>query len=255
MQPFNFVDYAHHKVYAKIDYVPDPEQPQCYIADILCRSVAQSSCTYTLDFARGLMTVYISAAVSSAGATYAPAVDNIDGKRVLKDDCRTVTLDGIHGRHLVDLVWNKNYLALVEKPLRMRYSIRIDMKPITSAQAIKLSNIANISAVVIRCGRSFIVTIQIFHSYARPFEGDCAVSFVDGHVLNIVNDMMSPNFLDANSKAIYTRYTRVAEMMINDEGFLPLFVRFSTVASMLKTLIITFHDIEDPIITKWRSLI
>lgn len=45
--------------------------------------------------------------------------------------------------------------------------------------------------------------MQSGFKYARMFEKDWVVIFVDEYVLNIVHDMMSSNFFAANSKATY----------------------------------------------------
>lgn len=43
--------------------------------------------------------------------------------------------------------------------------------------------------------------------------------------MDIVNDMMSSNFLTAISKENYARFLRVGKMMIKNEVFLSVFVR------------------------------
>lgn len=46
------------------------------------------------------------------------------------------------------------------------------------------------------------------------FGEDHAVPFVDVHIVDLLDDMMSSNFPTTNSETVYVRYIRVSEKMI-----------------------------------------
>lgn len=124
----------------------------------------------------------------------------------------------------------------------MRYAFYIDGKPVTLAQDIKLSKIANILIAIVRPETGSTDPVQSSLNYARAFEENYAVSFVDARVLGIVDYMMPSNVLAASSKAIYAHYILLAKMMIKNEGVLRLLVSFVMDGLVVKTLDITHLD-------------
>lgn len=113
--------------------------------------------------------------------------------------------DGRRRLRSVELVRAEDHLTWAAKMLRMPYESFIDGNPITSAQEIKLSKIANISTSFMRREISFTDTVQIFLHYRWTLKEDYAIDFVDAPVLDTVNDMLSSNFLAASSNATYAR--------------------------------------------------
>lgn len=178
------------------------------------------------------------AAADLAGATYAFAVENVNGKCLLKDDYQMVTLDGRHRRRSVRVVRDEDSLKWATEPLGVWYAFCIDEKPISLDQAIKLSKIAEVSTFIVSCKTTFTNTIQGVLNSTRAFE-DYGKIFVDLSVLDIVDDMMSSNVLDENPKATYTRYMCVGKMMMKIEGKLSLLVSLSMDAVVAKALGIT----------------
>lgn len=87
--------------------------------------------------------------------------------------------------------------------LHMRYAFHTDGKHIILGRTIEQSKVANISTAIIRRETSFTDTIQSRFNYVRVFEEKHPVSFVNARVVEIVEDKMSSNFLNANSKATY----------------------------------------------------
>lgn len=102
----------------------------------------------------------------------------------------------------------------------------------------------------------FIGTIQSVLNYARTFRERYAVSFVNAHVLDIVENMMSSKFLAENSKATYAWYIHAAKMMIKNNGALPLLVSLSVNVTVVKPMgIIHFDDACLYILTKKENFL
>lgn len=58
--------------------------------------------------------------------------------------------------------------------------------------------------------------------YARAIKDDYTKNFVDVRIFNILEDIMSSNFFDANFRATYVRYVIVSMMVMKNQGVLPL---------------------------------
>lgn len=69
-----------------------------------------------------------------------------------------------------------------------------------------------------------------------------AVPFVNARVLDIMDEMMSSNFLAVSLRESYAHYCHVAKMVIKNEGVLPLLVDLVMVVSVVKMLSITHLD-------------
>lgn len=167
---------------------------------------------------------------------YFTAVSHVHGKKVFKVDYCMIMLDGGHWRHLVELVRDDDRLAWTAEPLHMWYALLIVEKLMNSAQEIKPRKIANISTATVRWESSFPETIESVLNYARAFEEDYAMSFVD--------DMMSSNFFVANAMATYARYICVASTIIKTDRVFLLPVSLAMDALVVKTLCIT--HLADP---------
>lgn len=97
-QHMNPADYAHEEVHARIDQVVDYNHLLLNINEAHCGASAQSFCNFTLDYAPVVMTIYFLTAVNQVGTTFATAVHHIDGKIVIKNDCRVFMLGDLHSR-------------------------------------------------------------------------------------------------------------------------------------------------------------
>lgn len=149
------------------------------------------------------MTVYFSAAVNLAGATYATAHYHVHCKKVLKNDCRMFMLDSRCRRSSMQLVQNEVHLAWAAEPLRMWYAFCIYTTHVTTDQRNKLRRIVNISAEIMRRETSFTDIMQSVDNYEWAFEDAFAVSLNDAQILNIVADLLSLKLLAAMFMAIY----------------------------------------------------
>lgn len=61
--------------------------------------------------------------------------------------------------------------------------------------------------------------------YTRVFEEDHSVRLVYMRTMDIVEDMLSSNFLSVNSRTTYLRYSRDSEMIVKYRSVLPLLVK------------------------------
>lgn len=188
------------------------------------------------------MNVYFSAAVNPAGETYATDLYHVDDKKVVSVDYRMVMLDGWPRRLAVYLLRDEDHLVWAAKLLCMLYALCIGGKPITAAQAIKLSKIAYTSTAIGRQETGFTDTICTVFNYVRALEKSYAVSVNDARVLDILDDMMWANLLAVNSKNSYACYFCFVNMMGKKEGVMTLLASFAMHTLMVQGLDITHFD-------------
>lgn len=74
-------------------------------------------------------------------------------------------------------------------------------------------------------------------SNARAFVDGHGVRFVIVHILDILEVMMSSNFLACNSRATYIRYKRVGKMMLMKQGVILFPGKLGKNPFTLKTLV------------------
>lgn len=86
-----------------------------------------------------MMTVYFFFTGSTEGATYTTALQNVDLIKLLKDVYCMVMLARRCWHHSVEILKDENGLKEAARLLRRRYGFRGSRKPISGAQAIKLS--------------------------------------------------------------------------------------------------------------------
>lgn len=83
-------------MHASTDKVLNPSILLCENQEAHCYTLAESFRNYNYNYARGIMTVYVSTAVNREGATYVNAVTTVDDVQVLKEAQYLVVLDGLH---------------------------------------------------------------------------------------------------------------------------------------------------------------
>lgn len=105
------------------------------------------------------MTVYCLFTVNVEGVTCATAVRTVDHMKFLKDKYCVVMVDGGHLRCYSEMVKGIDGVEWATEPLFMRYTFQVYGKPMSLAQAIKLSNIGNISTAIVQ--REVTVTYTI----------------------------------------------------------------------------------------------
>lgn len=105
----------------------------------------------------------------------------------------------------------------------MRNAFRVGGKPISSAQVIKLSKIAIISAEIVLREIKFTGKRHSLIGYTRALKEHYGIHFVDGLTMDNVEDVMYSNFLAENFTATYILYIRVGKMMIKYQAVLSLF--------------------------------
>lgn len=89
----------------------------------------------------------------------------------------------------------------------MHHAFRIDEKAMSSGEAMKLRKLTTLSTAIVRQEATFTETMQRPLSYARTFEEVYVSHFVFVCIMDIFNDIMSSNFLAANCRATYVRYS------------------------------------------------
>lgn len=129
-------------------------------------------------------------AVNPDGATYNRVVDNVDGKKFLKDGYSLVVGDEWDHRNFVKNMRNEDGMGCTLKPLRMSYAFCVDGRTILPAQAIKLSKIAKISTTFVRRGVEFTETTKSILNYMKVYDEDYYFRFVDVRIVDIMDNTM-----------------------------------------------------------------
>lgn len=119
-EPMDLVDYAHDDFYDTFDQIVDPNISLPNKHEAHRRALVRSSCHYSFQYARGLMAVYSSVAVNTAGATYATVCHHISAKSSLNDNCHTVLLDSRNECRSVQLVRGDDQMASAVRLLPIR---------------------------------------------------------------------------------------------------------------------------------------
>lgn len=94
----------------------------------------------------------------------------------------------------------------------MRYEFWVDAKPISQAQAIKLSKIENICTATVRREAAFTDMMHSLLSNGRLFEEDYDSRFVYVLKMDIVGDTVSSIFSAASCRTTCVCYIRVGKM-------------------------------------------
>lgn len=129
--------------------------------------------------------------------------------KLLEYDYYTAMLEGRHRSGSVKMSRDGGGFDCAVELLCIRYGLRVDGRPISLAQATKISIIANISILRARLEATFSETMQRLLSYARKVGQDYVVRFVDVGIIDIVEYIMSLKFLAASSRGTYKQYIRV----------------------------------------------
>lgn len=96
-----------------------------------------------------MMMLYCSGMFNRDEPTYATSASNAEGEKLLDDRYYDIMLDGNHRRHYVKMLRDKNAVEWTSESLRLHRAIRADDQPLSPAQEIKLSKIANISTAIV----------------------------------------------------------------------------------------------------------
>lgn len=154
-------------------------------------------------------------------------------------------LDGRYQCRYVTMLREKDGIEWATKPLRMWYAFRVEGKRISQALANKLSKIFNISAVIERLEATHKDSMEILLIYARSFDEDYGVRFVDAGIKEIMEAMISSKALDGYSRAMHVRNIRFSKIIIKYEAVVLLLGKLGKVALGANTLGIThFHDLR-----------
>lgn len=122
----------------------------------------------------------------------------------------------------------------------MRYTFRVNGKPISSDQAIKLSKIDNILMRTVRREVTFTWTLQGLLRFAWAIEKEYAVRFVNVRIIDMLEEMKVLKFLAGSSRVTYILYITV-EKKFKHKGVLSVHVKLKNEApvkrnSSLRTL-------------------
>lgn len=104
-------------------------------------------------------------------------VHTVDDMKVLKDCYCIVLRDDRHWRRSVKMLRNKDGMEWASALFHLHYVFRFNSKAISSAQAIQLSKIANLSTAIVRHGATLTVKTQGLLSYVQTFIENYDVRF------------------------------------------------------------------------------
>lgn len=227
-----------------MDQISNPNNPLHVINEVHCRALVESFQNYSYNFASGTMNVFVLSAVDRVGATIPTAVQTADYKKLHREGYYMEMLDGRHHRHYVKILRIEEEIDWGSALVRMRYAFCVDGKAFSSAQKIKLRNIANNFTAIGRRKAMLTDKIKSHLSYTRTSVEYCGVWFADVRILDIVEDMMFSKILATASRATYIRYFKVWKMQVESQGALPLLQKLYKDVLAAKTFATT--NLDDP---------
>lgn len=137
------------------------------------------------------------------------------------------------------VLWNSWLMQSALAALQILHAYRtrfvVDGKDMLTAQALKLSKIANISTVFRPWKTMFIVTMQCILSYERAFQENYTMWYFDVRIIDIFESMMFLSSLALASKWPTYSISEWAMMMIRHEKERLLLVNLDWNALAAKT--------------------
>lgn len=129
-----------------------------------------------------MMTMYFLSRTNPKGAEYSTAVHNVDGRKYVNDGYCMKMLVGRHSRRSVNILRAQEGAVRAVKSLRIRYTFRVECKPISRYQAARLSKTATIFTAIVRRKARVTKTMKSLQGYLRAFEENYGARFVNGHI-------------------------------------------------------------------------
>lgn len=141
----NFDTYRYEWIYGRVDQIVKLNNPLRGIDEAHCRALVELPRSYKCHSAPNMMAAYILSAVDPEVASYAGAVHNIQGRKLLKDGYRMVMIDGRYLHCSVNMLRVEDGVGCTTDPLRIHFEFLFDGKATSPAQSLIARKIANIS--------------------------------------------------------------------------------------------------------------
>lgn len=103
---------------------------------------------------------------------------------------------------------------MVEALLPVRCVARHYDRQVAKTKALKLSSLANRATSNICRDSSFVAIVRSIKNFSATFEREHGVSFPAARIVDIVEEMVSFNFLTGNGNQIYQRYILLANFVL-----------------------------------------
>lgn len=149
------------------------------------------------------MTVAFSSVLNQDGAKLSESFKKSAGRQVLKPDFKMVTGDGLH-RCQANLTLQK--AAGLRRTLGGIYvwqQYRHGRCHIMTAEGLKVDKVAKTTSAIVWPDMSFIDLLTSMVSYAHAFRSEYQVRFLDARMNDIVEDMISSDFLSPDSRSTF----------------------------------------------------
>lgn len=116
----------HEKIYTRLDWIVDPNNPLRDINESHCRALAELFHNYNFYYAHGKMMVYFTSTINMEGVIYATAMQTVDSMKGLNDIFCIVVLDGRHECRIAEMLPKEDRLERALDQTRMGYTFFVD---------------------------------------------------------------------------------------------------------------------------------
>lgn len=157
-------------MYSTADDIADPNSSLYDNHDERTRTLVEWLDGYNHGYASHMISAQFLSTVNPEGATYGTPLHTSDSMKLLKHVNCMVVLNGRHSNGSVEVLRREDGVKRATRPLRLRYSFRVDGKPASPAQVINLSKTAKLCILVLQLKEMIIDMIHSSLSYAQAFE-------------------------------------------------------------------------------------
>lgn len=177
-KPLNNCQYTHEKVPFRIPRSWSLSFPFHDVHDGHWNEISGSTCRLGYDYSLGLMIVSFLSDVNPAGVLVYRLNATEDGRRVVKDGCNLVLLDGRRQHAVVEVLYRTSKHPLPAGHLPRHLVQRWDGAHTKQAEVIKLSKASNTSSVTICSDSTFVDYMKALVICGTSFDWEFGVKFL-----------------------------------------------------------------------------
>ena len=225
VQAFSMRDYEKREVICYITQLVDPEVPLRPTNPGHEKALLTSMENGGFDYALGYMKV--TPRREDCGSDTRQFLtsslrEEPGGRYTLKEGSVLEVVDGGHRKKIIaDAVANSNpKMEWATRTMHFILYTRRDGKPLSAWEKILIAKNANVGAGLVLVDRDVISILGNIRSYARAFEMEYGVKFLDSRTTDIVQDMFTGGFLGDLARQTYRRYVRVGKLAVAYDGLI-----------------------------------
>lgn len=217
IRKFSRENYDSLEIYARLSQIMDVSHPLRPVNQSHRNKLIESFRTHGYDYSKGLLTVTLRGENYCAGSDVNALFTNqlTSTSRFLKADVQVSLVDGRHRfATLKELAAASEQHELEKNGLRVILLKSQGDAPMSAREIVLYSRSCNILSGLVLSDTSFIDNLRTLLTFAKTFEMDYGVRFVDARTKDIADDLKAANFLSGASHSSCMRHVRVAKFMV-----------------------------------------